>query len=283
MLRSGLESSPPNSSIVIRPMATQIIVAAIVRTIRRRNAVASTSQTSISPCLRQAANRMHLGRINKRIMIEVASLPTGTPMSVAYCRSDEARDLVQRLVGEDHYDLIHTEFVRAAPITADVKGLPSVFDAVDSLALAYRRSLSAPGVPPARRLIALVEWFKMRRYEPRVVQRYDRVLVSSPVDRDALVCARQNDVEVARQFGLERPRVAILAASETVHPKVPSSIDALALSRMAAQGWVDDAVVASLAVMDRTVSPFLKGRRAEWVAAPEASRGQAVSLLRIHS
>jgi phosphate butyryltransferase len=64
----------------------------------------------------------------------------------------------------------------------------------------------------------------------------------------------QNAVEVARQFGIERPRVAILAASETVHPKVPSSIDALALSRMAAQGWVDDAVVEGPLPLDAAIS-----------------------------
>ena len=64
----------------------------------------------------------------------------------------------------------------------------------------------------------------------------------------------QNAVEVARRFGIEQPRVAILAASETVHPKVPSSIDALALSRMAAQGWVDYAVVDGPMPLDAAIS-----------------------------
>lgn len=52
-----------------------------------------------------------------------------------------------------------------------------------------------------------------------------------------------NVVAVARTFGVDRPKVAILAASETVHPKIPASIDALALSKMAEQGWVEGAVV----------------------------------------
>ena len=37
-----------------------------------------------------------------------------------------------------------------------------------------------------------------------------------------------NVVAVARQFGLDEPKVAVLAASETVHPKIPASLDALA-------------------------------------------------------
>jgi phosphate butyryltransferase len=52
-----------------------------------------------------------------------------------------------------------------------------------------------------------------------------------------------NVVSVARLFGIPEPRVAILAASDTVHPKIPASIDALALAKMAEQGWVEGAVV----------------------------------------
>jgi len=65
----------------------------------------------------------------------------------------------------------------------------------------------------------------------------------------------QNAVDVARLFGIERPRVAILAASETVHPKIASSIDALALSRMATQGWVDNAFVEGPLSLDAAISP----------------------------
>ena len=52
-----------------------------------------------------------------------------------------------------------------------------------------------------------------------------------------------NVVEVAHLFGVSEPKVAILAASDTVHPKIQASIDALALSKMAEQGWVEGAVV----------------------------------------
>ena len=64
-----------------------------------------------------------------------------------------------------------------------------------------------------------------------------------------------NVVAVARFFGVERPRVAILAASETVHPKIPASIDALALSKMAEQGWVEGAVVDGPLGLELAISP----------------------------
>jgi phosphate butyryltransferase len=64
-----------------------------------------------------------------------------------------------------------------------------------------------------------------------------------------------NVVDVARYFGVAKPRVAILAASETVHPKVPASIDALALAKMAEQGWVKGATVDGPLGLELAISP----------------------------
>lgn len=64
-----------------------------------------------------------------------------------------------------------------------------------------------------------------------------------------------NVVAVAHRFGVERPRVAILAASETVHPKIPASIDALALAKMAEQGWVEGAVVDGPLGLELAIDP----------------------------
>lgn len=64
-----------------------------------------------------------------------------------------------------------------------------------------------------------------------------------------------NVVAVARRFGLERPKVAILAASDTVHPKIPASIDALALAKMAEQGWVEGAVVDGPLGLELAIDP----------------------------
>jgi len=65
----------------------------------------------------------------------------------------------------------------------------------------------------------------------------------------------KNAVAVARLFGLAEPKVAILAASDTVHPKIPASIDALALSKMADQGWVQGALVDGPLGLELAISP----------------------------
>jgi phosphate butyryltransferase len=64
-----------------------------------------------------------------------------------------------------------------------------------------------------------------------------------------------NVVSVAHLFGVAEPRVAILAASETVHPKIPASIDALALAKMAEQGWVEGAIVDGPLGLELAISP----------------------------
>jgi len=64
-----------------------------------------------------------------------------------------------------------------------------------------------------------------------------------------------NVVAVAHLFGVTQPKVAILAASETVHPKIPASIDALALSKMAEQGWVKGAIVDGPLGLELAISP----------------------------
>jgi phosphate butyryltransferase len=64
-----------------------------------------------------------------------------------------------------------------------------------------------------------------------------------------------NVVAVAHLFGVAEPKVAILAASETVHPKIPASIDALALAKMAEQGWVEGALVDGPLGLELAISP----------------------------
>jgi phosphate butyryltransferase len=64
-----------------------------------------------------------------------------------------------------------------------------------------------------------------------------------------------NAVELAHRLGLQKPRVALLAASEMLSPHIPASLDALALAKMAEQGWVENALVDGPLALDTAVSP----------------------------
>lgn len=77
-----------------------------------------------------------------------------------------------------------------------------------------------------------------------------------------------NAVAVAHLFGVDEPKVAILAASATVHPKIPASIDALALTKMSEQGWVEGAVVDGPLGLEAAISP--KAAALEEIRSPIA-------------
>jgi phosphotransacetylase len=65
----------------------------------------------------------------------------------------------------------------------------------------------------------------------------------------------QNAIDLARVLGVETPKVAILSAVETVTPKLPSTIDAAALCKMADRGQITGALLDGPLAFDNAVSP----------------------------
>ena len=63
-----------------------------------------------------------------------------------------------------------------------------------------------------------------------------------------------NAVELAHAFGIAQPRVAILAAVETVNPGMPATLDAAALCKMADRGQIPGAIVDGPLAFDNAVS-----------------------------
>jgi phosphate butyryltransferase len=62
-------------------------------------------------------------------------------------------------------------------------------------------------------------------------------------------------VGVAKALGIERPRVAALAASEQVLPKVQATVDAALLAKMAERGQIKGAAVDGPMALDVAVDP----------------------------
>ncbi len=64
----------------------------------------------------------------------------------------------------------------------------------------------------------------------------------------------QNAIEVALALGIERPKVAILAATEMVNPKIPTTLDAANLSKMADRGQIRGGIVDGPLALDNAIS-----------------------------
>jgi len=65
----------------------------------------------------------------------------------------------------------------------------------------------------------------------------------------------QNAVDLHNGLGLGQPKVAILSAVETVTPKIPSTIDAAALCKMADRGQIVGAELDGPLAFDNAISP----------------------------
>ena len=66
----------------------------------------------------------------------------------------------------------------------------------------------------------------------------------------------QNAIDVALALGIEKPRVAILSATEMVNPKIPVSMDASNLAKMADRGQIKGGVVDGPLALDNAISPL---------------------------
>jgi phosphotransacetylase len=64
----------------------------------------------------------------------------------------------------------------------------------------------------------------------------------------------QNAIELARTLGVETPKVAVLSAVETVYSKIPSTLDAAALCKMAERGQITGGLVDGPLGFDNAVS-----------------------------
>jgi phosphotransacetylase len=76
--------------------------------------------------------------------------------------------------------------------------------------------------------------------------------IAPSLDDKVDIC--QNAIDLVRSLGLERPKVAILAAVETVNSKMPATIDAAALCKMADRGQITGAVLDGPLAFDNAIS-----------------------------
>ena len=126
----------------------------------------------------------------------LSALPTNTPLQAVYCWQPE---LVKLLISNhqslnSNYDVVHVEHLRGARYGLQLNSSlatrysppPIVWDSVDCISYLFEQaahnSRSLFG-----RFATRFELARTRQYEAMLVNRFDRVLVTSPVDAAALI------------------------------------------------------------------------------------------------
>ncbi|MCU0808515.1 MAG: phosphate acetyltransferase [Candidatus Contendobacter sp.] len=78
----------------------------------------------------------------------------------------------------------------------------------------------------------------------------------------------QNAIDLTRALGLDQPKVAILSAMETVNPKVPSTVEAAALCKMADRQQITGGILDGPLALDNAIN--LAAARIKKIASPVA-------------
>ena len=102
------------------------------------------------------------------------------------------------------------------------------------------------------RLLSLVTMMNLEK-EDKIVFMTDGGMNIAP-DLEEKVDIVANAVEVARAVGIDKPKVAPLAAVEKVNPAMPDTLEAAQLSKMADRGQIKNAVVDGPLAFDNAVS-----------------------------
>lgn len=109
--------------------------------------------------------------------------------------------------------------------------------------------------------------------QPRPLVISDAAINIAP-DLEAKVDIVQNAIDVARAVGIEAPRVALLSAVETVNSKIPSTLDAAILAKMADRGQIRGGIVDGPLAMDNAMS--LDAARTKGIESAVAGRADVL-------
>jgi len=124
---------------------------------------------------------------------------------------------------------------------------------------------SATGLRTARR-ISHVFVLDVPAY-PRMLLITDAAINVSPTARDKADIV-QNAIDLAQVLGIAEPRVAILAAVETVNPDMPATVDAAILCKMADRGQITGGILDGPLAFDNAISEA--AARAKQIVSPVA-------------
>lgn len=129
----------------------------------------------------------------------------------------------------------------------------------------------ATGLRTARRLSHCFVMDVPGRSEPLIItDAAINIIPDLAAKRDIV----QNAIDLARVLGFEGVRVAILAAVETVSDKMPSTIDAAALCKMADRGQIQGGVLDGPLALDNAISP--EAARIKGIRSPVAGVAQVL-------
>jgi len=164
----------------------------------------------------------------------LVALPTPSPMCAAFCWSPAMKRTIADAVGGARFDVVHIEHLRAAHFATACGGLPTVFDSVDCLTGLFGQ-MAHSKKNPIGKLVMIEETWKLRRYEPRTLAGFDRVIITSDTERDELTALNPalridvlpNGVDTdyfAPRGGTKSPHRIVFSGKMGYHPNAQAAL-----------------------------------------------------------
>jgi len=130
------------------------------------------------------------------------AVPGKIPLQAVYCWNPEVEKQLKKILfsrqGVPQFDAVHVEHLRGANYALSVKRLvrenggrkgqyiPVVWDSVDSISHLFRQAIGR-GKSLPQKVLARLELRRTEHYEGYLVNQFDRVLVTSVIDRQSLL------------------------------------------------------------------------------------------------
>jgi phosphate butyryltransferase len=172
------------------------------------------------------------------------------------------RDKIEQIAAQEAFDISRMELIHA-PRSNDAawQVMKLVNDGTAEIAMKgkvetsdfLRAALSKDLSLRTGRLFTHVAAFEIPEFD-RLIFISDAGVVVAP-DLEQKVQIVQNAIDVAHGLGILLPRVAVLAATEVVNPKIPTTLDAANLSKMADRGQIKGGLVDGPLALDNAISP----------------------------
>ncbi len=104
---------------------------------------------------------------------------------------------------------------------------------------------------------------------PQALAITDAAINIAPTLEDKMHIA-QNVIDLVHVLGVTQPKLAILSAVETINPKIPSTLEAAALCKMAERGQITGAILDGPLAFDNAISE--QAARTKKIASPVAGK-----------
>jgi len=133
-------------------------------------------------CDRVECVRFHHGRARLNSLLHCFS---NLPLQVYYWSVPRMQQVINQLLDQDGYDLIHAQLFRMGQYVSHVQGIPKMLDLCDSLALNLSRRADLDR--SLIRFLVKLEARRVRQYEVEIMNSFDWGTVAAPFDRDYLL------------------------------------------------------------------------------------------------